>query len=58
MEMNLGLSERVAKLRDRVSEIIRNDIMPLEAEYHAEVSKGGPLDIDRSSGGNHDRAER
>ena len=40
MEMNLGLSERVAKLRDRVSEIIRNDIMPLEAEYHAEVSKG------------------
>ena len=40
MEMNLGLSERVAKLRDRVSEIIRNDIMPLEAEYNAEVSKG------------------
>ena len=40
MEMNLGLSERVAKLRDRVSEVIRNDIMPLEAEYHAEVSKG------------------
>ena len=38
MEMNLGLSERVAKLRDRVSEIIRNDIMPLEAEYHAEVN--------------------
>ena len=27
MEMNLGLSERVAKLRDRVSEIIQNEII-------------------------------
>ena len=40
MEMNLGLSERVEKLRDRVAEIIREDIMPMEHEYHAEVSKG------------------
>ena len=40
MEMNLGLSERVEKLRDRVAEIIREDIMPIEHEYHAEVSKG------------------
>ena len=49
MEMNLGLSERVAKLRDRVSEIIRNDIMPLEAEYHAEVSTDLPLGPDLSA---------
>ena len=40
MEMNLGLSERVEKLRDRVSEIIRKDIMPMEYEYHAEVAQG------------------
>ena len=40
MEMNFGLSERVEKLRDRVAEIIREDIMPMEHEYHAEVSKG------------------
>ena len=40
MEMNLGLSDRVAKLRNRVAEIVRDDIMPIEHEYHAEISKG------------------
>ena len=40
MEMNLGLSERVTKLRDRVAQIVRDDIMQVEHEYHAEISKG------------------
>lgn len=40
MDMNLGLSERVATLRDRVAQIVRNDIMPLELEYRTEVAKG------------------
>ena len=39
MEMNLGLSERVETLRDRVAEIICKDIMPMEDEYHAEVAQ-------------------
>ena len=40
MEMNLGLSERVTNLRDRVAQIVRDDIMRVEHEYHAEISKG------------------
>jgi len=40
MEMNLGLSRDTSALRDRVRAMIRDEIMPLEAEYAAEIPKG------------------
>ena len=40
MEMNLGMSDRVAELRDRVADMIRDEVIPLEAEYHAEINVG------------------
>ena len=40
MDMNLGISPRVAALRDRVAAMIRDEIAPLEAAYHAEVAIG------------------
>ena len=39
-QMDLGISERVAPLRDKVAEMIENEIMPLDGEYLAEVDKG------------------
>ena len=39
-QMELGVSERVAELRDKVREMIENDILPADEEYLAEVSKG------------------
>ncbi len=38
--MNLGLSPRVADIRDRVAQMVRDDIAPMEAEYFTEVDKG------------------
>ena len=38
--MNLGLSRDTSALRDRVRAMIRDEIMPLEAEYAAEIPKG------------------
>ena len=38
--MNLGLSQETSALRDRVRAMIRDEIMPLEAEYAAEIPKG------------------
>ena len=38
--MNFGIRPEVKDLLARVSEMVRNEIMPMEAEYHAEVSKG------------------
>ncbi len=40
MDMNLGMSARVADLRDRVAAMIRDEIAPLADEYHAEVAVG------------------
>ena len=39
MSMNLGLNEVHAPLLQRVREMIRDEVMPLEDEYHAEISK-------------------
>ena len=39
-QMELGVSERVAELRDKVREMIENDILPADEEYLAEVGKG------------------
>ena len=38
--MDLGLSPRVSDLRDKVSEMIENEILPLEEEFLSEVAKG------------------
>ncbi|HKL47008.1 MAG TPA: acyl-CoA dehydrogenase family protein, partial [Roseovarius sp.] len=40
MEMNLGMRPQMRDLLDRVVAMVRDEIMPLEAEYHAEVGKG------------------
>lgn len=40
MEMNLGLRPEVRELLARVAAMVRDEIMPLEAEYHAEIAKG------------------
>ncbi|MGI9406238.1 MAG: acyl-CoA dehydrogenase family protein [Hyphomicrobiaceae bacterium] len=39
VEMNLGPTARVAALRDEVQKLIRDEAMPLEAEFAAEVGK-------------------
>jgi acyl-CoA dehydrogenase len=39
--MDLGLTEKVKPLRDKIRNMVRDEIMPLDAEYHAEVGKAG-----------------
>ncbi len=39
-EMDLGISSKVAPLREKVAEMIENQILPLDEEYLAEVAKG------------------
>lgn len=41
MDMNFGMRPENRELLSRVAEMIRDEIMPMEAEYHAEVGKGG-----------------
>jgi acyl-CoA dehydrogenase len=40
-EMALGMSERVKPIHDRVARMVRDEIMPLDAEFLAEVGKDG-----------------
>ncbi|WP_093031144.1 acyl-CoA dehydrogenase family protein [Ruegeria marina] len=40
MNMSFGMREENRKLLSRVADMIRDEIMPLEDEYHAEVAKG------------------
>lgn len=40
MNMSFGMREENRKLLGRVADMIREEIMPLEDEYHAEVAKG------------------
>lgn len=40
MSMNLGLNPEHAPLLARVRDMITDEIMPLEEEYHAEIGKG------------------
>jgi len=37
--MNLGMSERVRPLVEKVRQMVEDDIAPLDAEFHAEVGK-------------------
>ena len=41
MTMDLGMSERVRPLVEAVREMMQNEIMAADAEYHAEVGKAG-----------------
>ncbi|MDQ2091065.1 acyl-CoA dehydrogenase family protein [Marimonas arenosa] len=40
MDMNLGIRAEHEPLLEQVRDMIRNEVMPLEDEYHAEISKG------------------
>lgn len=40
MNMSFGIREKNRSLLDRVSTMIREDILPMEEEYAAEVGKG------------------
>ncbi|MEM9577735.1 MAG: acyl-CoA dehydrogenase family protein [Pseudomonadota bacterium] len=40
MDMNFGMRPEMRALLDRVAGMIRDEVMPLEAEYQAEISKG------------------
>ena len=39
--MDLGVSEHVRPILDQVRSMIRDEIMPLETEYHDEIGKAG-----------------
>ena len=41
MVMDLGVTERVRPLIEKVRAMVRDEIMPLDEEYHAEVGKAG-----------------
>ncbi|MDD9911066.1 MAG: acyl-CoA dehydrogenase family protein [Ahrensia sp.] len=38
--MDLGLSPRVTELREKVADMVQNEVLPLEEEFLAEVAKG------------------
>ncbi len=40
MEMNLGIRSEIRPVLEQVTQMVRNEIMPLEAAYHAEIAKG------------------
>ncbi|MEX0276659.1 MAG: acyl-CoA dehydrogenase family protein [Ruegeria sp.] len=40
MTMSFGLRDEIRDLLNRVAEMIRDDVMPLEEEYQAEIGKG------------------
>lgn len=40
-DMNLGMSDRVKPLHEKVSRMIREDVLPVDEEFLAEVGKGG-----------------
>ncbi|WP_299782285.1 acyl-CoA dehydrogenase family protein [uncultured Roseobacter sp.] len=39
MDMNFGMAEENRALLDRVAAMIRDEVVPMEAEYHAEIGK-------------------
>lgn len=40
MDMNFGMADKNRALLDRVAAMIRDEVTPMEAEYHAEIGKG------------------
>ena len=43
--MDLGMSTRVKALRDQIAAMVRDEIAPLDTEYHAEVLVGDPWEM-------------
>ena len=41
MSMDLGMSDRIKELRDKVKTFVEEKVMPVEDEYHQEIGKGG-----------------
>ena len=39
--MNLGMTERLKPIHERVERMVREEIMPLDEEFLAEVGRGG-----------------
>ena len=39
--MDLGMTPKVKPLVEKVRAMVREEIMPLEADYEAEIGKGG-----------------
>ena len=40
-DMNLGMSERLKPIHEKVARMVREEIMPLDGEFLAEVGRGG-----------------
>ena len=40
-DMNLGMTERLKPIHERVARMVRDEIMPLDEEFLAEVGKAG-----------------
>lgn len=40
VEMNLGITEKLSPILEAVTTMVRDDILPLDEEYEAEVAKG------------------
>lgn len=40
-DMNLGMTERLQPIHERVAQMVRDEIMPLDEEFLAEVGKAG-----------------
>ncbi len=43
--MNFGIRPEIKDLLDKVAVMVRDEIMPMEAEYHAEIAKGDRWDF-------------
>ena len=39
--MNLGMTERLKPIHDKVAQMVREEIIPLDEEFLAEVGKDG-----------------
>ena len=55
--MDLGMTPKVKPLVEKVRAMVREEIMPLEEEYEAEVGKGGPLGLHQAAGGDPRRPQ-
>ena len=58
MDMNFGMRDENRKLLDRVAAMVRDEIMPLEAEYQAMSFAPAPLTLQPGDGPPHIRLDR
>ena len=56
--MDLGVTDKVKPLIAAVRDIVRNEVIPVEEEFEAEIGKGGNrFEYDAAHAGNSRRAE-